>query len=188
MVHFYLLVMVLAIWVGYLLKLLLDGFSKKYFVIYGLLTMVILLFNMWNIGYFTIAVSNSEGSGFGYYSMNILAPFNPMGAVLSSHPTVYASLPFLKNINMATGGQYEGFNYLGFGVLVLITVSLFKISRAMKDSNSNNLLPITIVMLLLFIFSLSDKVTFGSEILFEFKYPWILNDLGNILRASGRLF
>jgi hypothetical protein len=53
MVHFYLLAMVLAIWGGYLLKESLLGVNKKYIAIYFLLTMIIVLCNMWVSGYFT---------------------------------------------------------------------------------------------------------------------------------------
>ena len=179
MVHFYLLVMVLAIWAGYVLKELLAGLNKKYISMYFLITMILLLLNMWIIGYFTIAVSNAGTGGFGFYSMNILAPFNPEGG---------GETTFLNKIKFATNGQYEGYNYLGFGVFILMLLSLFKLPKAIRESEIKILLPITIIMVILFIYSLSGKVTLGTEVLFEFKYLWILKELGDILRASGRIF
>ncbi len=54
-------------------------------------------------------------SGFGYYSMNLLSPFVPQQSGL---------FPGMSRIVDATGGQYEGFNYLGAGVLLLAAVAL----------------------------------------------------------------
>ncbi len=179
MIHFYLLVMVLAIWAGYLLKVLFKGFNKRDIIIYVLLTILILLFVMWFTGYFIIPISDAKSEGFGHYSMNLLAPFNPAGG---------GETTFLNKMQFAVSGQYEGYNYFGMGVLILMVLSLFKIPQALKDSEQKTLLPIVIVMLLFFIYSLSSKVTYGSEILFEFQYPWHLKDLGDMLRASGRMF
>ncbi len=180
MVHFYLLAMVLAIWIAYLLKESLLGANKKYSAIYFLLTMIIVVCNMWVSGYFTIPVASAATSGFGYYSMNLLAPFNPAGA---------GDTTFFNKIKLATNGQYEGYNYLGVGVLLLMVMSLFKLPKAIKKCKLKaTLVPLSLVMLALFVYSLSGKVTLGSKVLFEFKYPWLLQDLANILRASGRMF
>ncbi len=182
MVHFYLLVMVLAIWAGYLLKELLNDFTRQHTVQilqYIFFTMIILLFVMWVIGYFTIPINNTKTFGFGYYSMNLLAPFTPEGG---------GKTTFLVNIKFATKGQYEGYNYLGLGILILIFFALYRTPQAIKDIHLKTFFPIAIVVFFLFLFALSNKLTFGSEVLFEFKYPWILEDLGSILRASGRMF
>jgi hypothetical protein len=54
-------------------------------------------------------------TGFGYFSLNILSPFVPQDSGV---------LPFMHDMIDATGGQYEGFNYLGLGILVLFAISL----------------------------------------------------------------
>ena len=56
----------------------------------------------------------NAASGFGYYSMNLLSPVWPQVSGLFG-----PGLPTLD----ATGGQYEGFNYLGAGVLFLIVAA-----------------------------------------------------------------
>ncbi|MDB5396707.1 MAG: hypothetical protein JWM91_4213 [Rhodospirillales bacterium] len=55
-------------------------------------------------------------SGFGYFSMNMLSPFVPQdsGVISGMHDMIDG-----------TGGQYEGFNYLGIGILGLFALSLF---------------------------------------------------------------
>jgi hypothetical protein len=50
-------------------------------------------------------------SGFGVFSMNLLSPFYPDHSAL---------LPGFSRSPDATGGQYEGYNYLGLGVLLLM--------------------------------------------------------------------
>src|SRR5271167_1476986 len=54
--------------------------------------------------------------GFGYYSMNLLSPFYPWGS---------AFFPGLVAPIDATGGQYEGYQYLGIGVLILLWFAAF---------------------------------------------------------------
>jgi hypothetical protein len=54
-------------------------------------------------------------TGFGYFSMNILSPFVPQDSGV---------LPFMHAMIDGTGGQYEGFNYLGLGILALFVIAL----------------------------------------------------------------
>ncbi|HEX4506193.1 MAG TPA: DUF6311 domain-containing protein [Alphaproteobacteria bacterium] len=54
-------------------------------------------------------------TGFGHFSMNILSPFVPQDSGV---------LPFMHDMIDATGGQYEGFNYLGLGILALFVIAL----------------------------------------------------------------
>ena len=55
-----------------------------------------------------------SAQGFGDYSMNLLSPIVPQRSGL------------FKSMNAiidSTGGQYEGFNYFGFGGLLIIAVA-----------------------------------------------------------------
>jgi hypothetical protein len=58
--------------------------------------------------------------GFGYFSMNLLSPVWPQESGLFG-----PNLPILD----PTGGQYEGFNYLGGGGLLLIGLALALLAR-----------------------------------------------------------
>ena len=58
----------------------------------------------------------ASGGGFGFYSMNLAAPFWP------TFSAIIPGIPFAP-ID-ATGGQAEGYQYLGLGLLVLIALSL----------------------------------------------------------------
>jgi hypothetical protein len=63
------------------------------------------------LGFVGLDLSAPAGGGFGYYSMNLLSPVWPQ---LSAWPQ---SSTFILD---STGGQYEGFNYLGTGILLLM--------------------------------------------------------------------
>ncbi len=182
MVHFYLLVMVLVIWSGYILGYILSDSGKNNIlktIKYFLFTMTILILTMWIIGYFTIPFGSASTGGFGFYSMNMLSPFNPMGG---------GTTTFLNKFKMTTGGQHEGLNYFGFGLLLMMIAALCKSSNTIKDFKRNRHVPLIIIVIILYIYALSNKITFGSEVLVSFEYPWLLKDLGGILRASGRMF
>ncbi len=62
-------------------------------------------------------------TGFGYFSMNILSPFVPQDSGV---------LPFMHDMIDGTGGQYEGFNYLGVGILALFVIALVLYRRDLK--------------------------------------------------------
>ncbi|APH53438.1 Hypothetical protein GbCGDNIH9_0215 [Granulibacter bethesdensis] len=64
--------------------------------------------------------AKSDG-GYGHYSMNLLAPFYPASSALLPNRGIGA-------IDM-TGGQYEGFQYLGAGLLLLLIVLAFSVSK-----------------------------------------------------------
>lgn len=63
-------------------------------------------------GYFG---DKGPGVGFSIYSMNLLSPISPNAGPL---------VGVLPRAVDATGGQYEGFNYLGLGALFLLGVTL----------------------------------------------------------------
>ena len=61
-------------------------------------------------------------SGFGFFSMNMLSPFVPQDSGV---------IPAMHDMIDGTGGQYEGFNYLGVGILALAVISLVLNRRAL---------------------------------------------------------
>ena len=106
--------------------------------------------------------------GFGRYSMNLLSPVLPQlsglfgGAMLD-----------------ATGGQYEGFNYLGAGVLVVAALAWHRPPRWM--------VALLVVLAGLTLLALSSRVYAGPVLLLDLGLkPW--EDVFGAVRASGRLF
>lgn len=66
----------------------------------------------WASGLFMVSGRGMRAQGFGHYKMNLLAPFDGAGwSALGLHVQTAA-------------GEYEGFNYLGAGVIVLALLAL----------------------------------------------------------------
>ncbi len=106
--------------------------------------------------------------GFGRFSMNLLSPVVPQlsgvfgGAMLD-----------------ATGGQYEGFNYLGVGVLVVVALAWHRPPRWMFS--------LLVVLAGLTLLALSSRIYAGPVLLLDLGLkPW--EDVFGAVRASGRLF
>jgi uncharacterized protein DUF6311 len=116
--------------------------------------------------------------GFGNYSADALALVNPLG-----WSRAFGALPTLP-------GQYEGFAYLGGGVLALCAIAVG--SALLSRSSSGGLrwraaLPVAIAALLLAVVSLSEIVTVaGRRVLVIGAYSW-LPAFGTTFRSSGRL-
>jgi hypothetical protein len=87
----------------------------------------------------------------------------------------------------ATGGQYEGFNYLGLGLLV---ASLFVLPAQLGwlRGNLQRHLALFIAFVALTAFAVSHRVFFGHWLLFELPMPHYIHRVLGIYRGSGRFF
>lgn len=112
-------------------------------------------------------------SGFGYYSMNLLAPL--LGGRLFQ---VHAS---------EAPGQYEGFNYLGLGLLIAF-VGASRICHKEGWTLARRHWPLLMLMLGYTTYALSSQIYFGSTQILTIKYPKILDAITSQFRASGRFF
>jgi hypothetical protein len=201
-INLYLLLMALVIWTSWWLRTqavpLLRQHSFRAAGVSATLVagpLVLLIPFMWALGYFVIPFSGARGFGFGFFSMNLNAWFNPARAPWSTAwrgpwSTVLPTLPW------ATAGQYEGFQYPGLGALVLVFVALGLLLRKrvakpeMKRESSLDsgwrwlCLPCVFFTLA----ALSNKITFNQHELLSFDYPNLLAYIADTFRSSGRLF
>ena len=77
----------------------------------GVITSVLVLFTMYAAGYF-MAGKYTADQGYGYYRLNLLAPVLPMGGWSLWLPSTQVG-----------EGDFEGFNFLGTGVIGLLLVA-----------------------------------------------------------------
>ncbi|HWY17002.1 MAG TPA: DUF6311 domain-containing protein [Rhizomicrobium sp.] len=125
-----------------------------------------------------VTIGNFAGGGYTDYSMNILSPIDPLGGAL-----------ILKHIPLIGSGQaYEGYNYLGIGILLLLTVTLARKPKFLRGLWSPSLRPLVIVSVVFTVLALSLKVTFGNQVLFTIPAPNLVFYWLAALRSSGRLF
>ena len=124
--------------------------------------------------------------GYGEISMNLNALFNPSsrgGYTWSRLLPQQAQNP----------SQYDGFNYLGLGVLALVAsallYSIWRTARRPADTAAwwrrNG--PLFAACAFLTLFAVTNNITFGSWTL-SIPIPQALTDLCGIFRSSGRMF
>ncbi len=117
--------------------------------------------------------------GFGVFSMNLASPFWPQISGIFG-----PELPIID----ATGGQYEGYNYLGAGTLILLFVAMFSIHRAKsRVSCSRALAGHFIIFLVLTAIAITHKVYLGYWTVIELNSTFLETVMGP-LRSSGRAF
>jgi len=186
MVHFYLLVMALIIFAGYGLKELRENqWNKpKHFFGFFILALVATAVVMWLVGYFIFNVRFAGSIAYGEYSMNLLSPFN--ATPIEKYVGGFA---FLKPFPTATAGQlFEGFNYLGLGLILLLLVGVFEASRYNIRSKINKHMPLILVGFVFLAMSLSTKVTLADKVLLDFDLSYVVRGGLGTLRSSGRMF
>ncbi|WP_414445911.1 DUF6311 domain-containing protein [Citrobacter europaeus] len=180
LVHAYILAMLLAIWIANLLnRYVKKQITLKYIIITMLITCLCLFMVMYSIGYFNVS-DGLKMYGFGFYKLNLNAPINPL---LDSYSSIIKPLP-------VEGGDYEGINYFGFGIISLMLISFISAPFSkykIKNCYKNNIIFI-ILCISLYIYALSSNITIGSIQLLQLNYPHQLEGLTSTFRASGRFF
>lgn len=134
------------------------------------------LFCRWFFGWFAANSPEAVTGGFDSYSTNFLSFINPMyGSVL------FRVLP-------SGPGQYEGFSYLGLG-LIFPLIGIFFLSFYRKSLfYSKDYFVLVFMLIGYFIFSLSNVIQIGPHrvTLFNIKhFPELANVLG-VFRVPGR--
>jgi len=144
----------------------------------------ILLIEWWLTGYFYYIGEEFEVSGFEKYSTNLNSLINSMGTSrwLAGLPTYGCC-------------QYEGYAYLGLGVIILAigAIILHTYSIIKKPSLINRKIirdhsPLLIVCLVLFIYSISNWISWADRLLFSYNIEGdlLVKITQNLFRGSGR--
>ena len=177
LVHAYLLAMVALIWLADLMG---KSIQKTIPIKQGTIELAVILSVIgivcWQAGYFSIGTGVST-DGFGYYRMNLLSVIDASGWSY-----------IIPDISEAAG-DYEGFNFLGLGVIFLLVCAI-----PVALTGNTGLLeairrfPILLAVLAgLVVFAISNNVGFGS-LGYEYYLPYKLQVLANVFRGSGRMF
>lgn len=189
LIQMYIIFMVGGIMCGYLLdRLIAKRDWKRLLIDFGSFVASFGFF-FFIIGGFT-SILSSGGSGYGFFSANLNTFINP-----------WRYSTFFKKMGMIDL-QYEGFAYLGLGMIVLCTIALItvlvKMILKMRKGNFGNslknkikahisfLLPLFIVVFVFSILAFSNLVYFGKKIFIEVHWPTVIDNLLSIIRSSGR--
>lgn len=188
LIHPYLLLMVSAIWAADQIRILgvpfrTRNFRKAWIVVgSGVLCLLPMVASVAISGVFTSGQEISR-SGFRYYSMGLDALFNPARRDFT--------LAFLRG-PQGDGEVFEGFQYLGAGLLFLIGAAFWVYRRNRTTSANNDTIEMARPLLWPFIgllaLALTDHVQIYGHRIFGLPLPNRVLDLLSVVRSSGRLF
>ena len=211
LVNIYLAVMAGAIYAADLVQRLWTRESRVLPTLrQGVITTVLLLFTMYAAGYF-MAGKYTADQGYGYYRLNLLAPFLAMG-----NWSLWFPSPSVGE------GDFEGFNYLGTGVIGLLVAATVLRVRSLNQATKNSSplaprevplptssvvsnqkspaiasqtvssrstwVPITMVLICCTLFGISNRIAAGPFELLAFELPPKLWPICSSFRSSGRFF
>lgn len=168
-----------------------NAINKKIFFIYLVSSVLSLVLIWYIVGLinFNSREDLNVGNAYGLYSLNLNSLFNSTG--------FSAFLPALKQISWH---QYEGFMYLGVGMILLITALIFyalyvliiknkfRYCLSLLIENNKRIIPLSIFLILLTLFSITNIVSINDKILFEIPLPKLVKKFGEVFRASARFF
>jgi hypothetical protein len=152
----------------------------------------ILLFG-YILGIFGLGGGSSLGGwGFGHFSMNLNAIINPVSAGGIIWSAILKTQPQIL-------GNYDGFNYLGIGVLLgifIVAVNFaldFTEKKLAFNRNAIGLflrrnICLLILCVILALFAVSNVVTYNDSVLFTYSLPTFILNLCAVFRASSRMF
>lgn len=179
-IHIYYLPMCGIILVGYILLDILNSKKIKKSIFLLIDYIGVALISIFLFGGFT-NLTKSDNFGFGLFSYNLNGIFNSMG-----YSTIVPELSYMPN-------QYEGFSYLGLGVILLLLIAIvLSIVWIIKDrkiikNNKNLIISLCTVSIISVILAVSPKVYLGKMLLSEMKLPEVINNIWGIFRSTGRM-
>jgi hypothetical protein len=177
--NIYLFAMVGTVGLCVLIQRRLNGLSTtSSAVLTGALTVVAVSIVIALGGQFGARTSLPFGLGYGYYSMNLASPFVPQSSGL---------FPWGKRVIDATGGQYEGFNYLGLGLLVA-SLLVLPAEVGWLTRNVKRHVALFVAFVVLTAFAISNRVYVGHWLLFQLPLPHYFPTIVGTFRSSGRFF
>ena len=130
----------------------------------------------WSLGLFYGNATSGGQSLYGYFGMNLNALWNPAGV----NGVDYSLFLPIQN---QVGGNYDGFAYLGLGVLLALPAAIRVIFPRLRRH-----LPLCAVCAVLTLFAVSHVVTANGVTLCTLPLPASLIHLFSVFRSGGRLF
>lgn len=134
---------------------------------------------MWAAGYFTIPASSFTGGAayYGRFAANLNALWNPQWGSR-----------FLPGLPVLPGSEFEGYNYLGFGVLALAPIALLALVKSPPQRRAVlAFLPLAAVALLLWALALTNQVAWGDRVVVTVPLPEDFLTVLAAIRGSGRM-
>jgi putative flippase GtrA len=181
LIHPYLLAMQLAFFLLYAVRRAAHiGACRTLVLSAGVLSLVVL--TMWLCGYLAGGFTRPS-SGYGVFSMNVLAPFGAMGK----------AGVFRDGGHFARGteGQMEGFSYLGLGLMCAAVVAFLALAGPNGGELRRSLRrhwPLAALSVAFYLYAVSNEVYVANLHVLSYRLPRILDGVTGTFRTSGRFF
>ena len=179
LVNAYILAIILSIFILDLIyRTRIEGFRSKDSFLIFFKAFSLLILSLYVFGYFSNGASIGSG-GYSLYRANLNTFFNDNDFWSYILPDI-GSIP----------NDYEGFAFLGVGIIVLLFISLYEVFKNKLLLNtifSKKNIYLLSLSILLFLFAITNKITLGTLVLFEFDLPEFFKIFTRPLRSSGRM-
>lgn len=174
MVHPYLLIMVLALWLATRIRSTVAGqFGIAQWLVETTTVLAAVALGLWLGGFFSVR-SGYSAFGYGYYQLNLLALMDP-----DRFSVFLPDLPGLRD-------DYEGYAYPGLGgVLVLAAGAGAGLSRRGLRGYRQHW-PLALVVGVMLAYAVSNIVTLADYRFELFRLPEFLIPITSSLRGSSR--
>jgi uncharacterized protein DUF6311 len=161
-----------------------KSINLKQLIFFPILSIVSVLFFWIIFGMIQFKTSTNLASvdSFNMYSFNLNSFYNSYGHFSK----------FLPDYGFVNDKQYEGFAYLGIGMIIIVVIAIasviIKCLKSKKEiiSKTRKFALLLLLCLSLFLFAITNEVTFGTKTLVQLPLPGLIEKLGFIFRASGR--
>jgi hypothetical protein len=174
LIHLYFLPFVIIIHVLTLISL---TFNSRNLVIKNYLSFLAILFvtviTLFIVGYFFGGISGKD-VGYGLFRSTLFSLVDSSGWSVM--------IPDIAEPD----GAYEGFSYLGLPTILVIILNIILGRQRTFDSQNLAFMPVWVSSIILFVFSLSNKISAGKFELFSFNVPTSLSLITSTFRSSGR--
>tara|TARA_B100000315_G_scaffold257188_1_gene305182 strand:- start:627 stop:2729 length:2103 start_codon:yes stop_codon:yes gene_type:complete len=179
LIHFYFTIMLLLMNLFFSFYRYLEFKNLKILIKENVFILIPLVLTMYLVGYFVIPPTDTLGFGYGFYKANLLTFFDPSDSTLVGTWSLF--LPDISNVK----GEFEGFGYLGFGIIIL---SFFLIIYIFKNFIPNIKLNIKYILLstIFLLLAFTNSINIGNFELINLKLPLFMYAPLSVIRASGR--
>lgn len=179
-IHLYFAPMCAVLLAGYVVYSILNDKKISVKCVFPIVTFLIGIGgNAFLLGGFSSDAS-SGSSNLGVHSFNLNSFFNAMG---------YSKV--LDSFDTYTNGQYEGFSYLGLGVIILLLLAciyyIWKLITKQMKINIWSWIVTGGVLLCLTVLAASQCISFGTHLLIELPDIDMIMKYWSIFGSSGRL-
>lgn len=184
LVHTYLLFMVLALWFAdWLNRLLFPSGYRAWRLLEVVFIASTVLLCLWQAGLFMVHSDSFSSGTYRFFRMNLHALFDP-ARPLEPHSWSF----LLPNLPQSRWGEAEGFNFLGLGSLIALTIALsVTLKRPRRLLPPRRLATLSLALLVLFLLAISGTPAIGINE-YQLDLPGPLMAVTDMFRASGRLF